>query len=289
MNLFRRSLDEQHHEWPDRMGADRRRVQTLGHLARSGPIKFLEDSMSSRKTVLGVLGSLFAIAAIGLLIAGTVVIWTTGRHRNAEGFITTSTSDVSTDSYALTSTQLDLSAIRNDWLPASWLATIQVTASPRGDAPMFVGIGPADDVAVYLDEVAHDEFTRIADGDVTYLRHAGDAPPAIPSEQGFWVADAEGNGSQSLTWDIEPGQWTVLIMNANATPDVAVGFSTGARTPWLLVGIAILLGGGLFCAAVSAVMLFFAFKRPAIVIPGGAERVAPPLATVPTGSKHDPD
>ena len=41
--------------------------------------------MSSRKTVLGIFGSLFALAAIGLLVAGSVVIWTTGTHRTAEG------------------------------------------------------------------------------------------------------------------------------------------------------------------------------------------------------------
>jgi hypothetical protein len=253
--------------------------------------------MSSRKTVLGVFGSLFALAAIGLLVAGGVVIWATGTHRTAEGFITSSTSDVSTDSYALTSTQLDLGAIRNDWLPASWLATVQVTASPRGDLPVFVGIGPADDVADYLDDVAHDEITRISDGwwsvgavgDVTYQRHEGAAMPELPSDQELWVASNEGLGSQTLVWDIEPGQWTVLIMNADATPDVAVDVSAGARTPWLALAIAILLIGGLFCAAVGAVMLIFAFRRPAIVSREGAERVVPPMVTVPTGSEHDSD
>ena len=245
--------------------------------------------MSTRKTVLGVFGSLFALAAIGLLVAGGVVIWTTGTHRTAEGFITTSTGDMSTDSYALTSTQLDLGAIRNDWLPASWLATIQVTASPRGDLPVFVGIGPADDVADYLDDVAHDEITRISDGDVTYLRHEGAAMPELPSDQELWVASSEGLGSQTLVWDIEPGQWTVLIMNADATADIAVDVSAGARTPWLSFAIVILLIGGLICAAVGAVMLVFAFRRPAIVGPEGAERVVPPMATVPTGSEHDSD
>jgi hypothetical protein len=245
--------------------------------------------MSTRKTVLGVFGSLFALAAIGLLVAGSVVIWTTGTHRTAEGFITTSTGDMSTDSYALTSTQLDLGAIRNDWLPASWLATIQVTASPRGDLPVFVGIGPADNVADYLDDVAHDEITRISDGDVTYLRHEGSAMPDLPSDQELWVASSEGLGPQTLVWDIEPGQWTVLIMNADATPDVAVDVSAGARTPWLAFAIVMLLIGGVFCAAVGAVMLVFAFRRPAIVSPEGAERFVPPMATVPTGSEHDSD
>jgi hypothetical protein len=78
-------------------------------------------------------------------------------------------------------------------------------------------------------------------------------------------------------------------MNADATPDVAVDVSAGARTPWLALAIAILLIGGLFCAAVGAVMLIFAFRRPAIVSREGAERVVPPMVTVPTGSEHDSD
>jgi hypothetical protein len=78
-------------------------------------------------------------------------------------------------------------------------------------------------------------------------------------------------------------------MNADATPDVAVDVSAGARTPWLAFAIVILFIGGLFCAAVGAIMLVFAFRRPAIVSPEGAQRVVPPMATVPTGSEHDSD
>jgi hypothetical protein len=221
--------------------------------------------MSSRKTVLAVVGSLFALVALGLLIAGAVVISAPATHRTSEGFIVSAATDVSTDGYALTSSQLDLGSIRNDWLPVNLLATIQVTASSRGDAPVFVGIGPTEDVADYLEGVPHDEITRVTDHDVTYLSHEGEAAPALPSEQELWIASSEGTGSQSLVWDIEPGQWTVLIMNADASPDVAVDLSAGARTPWLGVAIAILFIGGLFCAAVGAVVLFFAFRRPPTV------------------------
>jgi hypothetical protein len=243
--------------------------------------------MSTRKTVLGILGSLIALFAIGLLVAGGAVVWATGTHRAADGFITSSTTEVSTESYALTSTHLDLGAVRNDWLPASWLATIQVTASSRGDAPLFIGIGSSDDVAEYLDDVAHDEITRISDGDVTYLRHEGAGVTAIPLEQAFWVASSQGLGPQNLVWDIEPGQWTVLIMNADATPNVAVAASAGARTPWLAVAIVILFLGGLLGAAVGALILFLAFKRPATVTADGPTPAAQPMATVPMRSEHD--
>jgi hypothetical protein len=243
--------------------------------------------MSSGKIVLGVFGALLAMFGIGLLVAGAALLWATGTQRTSDGFISSSTAEASTDSYALTSSHLDLGAVRNDWFPAGWLATVQVTASRQDDAPVFVGIGPEDDVTGYLEDVAHDEVTRISDGEVTYRSHEGNALPAMPAEQEFWVASAEGSGSQSLTWDIEAGQWTVLIMNADASPEMAVDVSAGAKTPWLTVAIVILLVGGFFCGGVGAVMLVFAFKRPASVATERAPEVTPVVATDATESEHD--
>jgi hypothetical protein len=243
--------------------------------------------MSSGKIVLGVFGALLAMFAIGLLVAGGALLWATGTQRTSDGFISSSTTEASTDSYALTSTHLDLGAVRNDWFPAGWLATVQVSASPQDDAPVFVAIGPADDVTGYLENVAHDEVTRISDGEVTYRSHEGEATPALPAEQEFWVASAEGSGPQSLTWDIEPGQWTVLIMNADASPAVAVDLSAGVMTPWLTVAIVVLLIGGLFCGGVGALMLVFAFRRPASVATERAPEETPVVASVATESEHD--
>jgi hypothetical protein len=144
-------------------------------------------------------------------------------------------------------------------------------------------------VADYLEGVSHDEITRISDDDVTYLRHEGDDVPALPSDQELWVTSSEGSGSQSLVWDIEPGQWTVLVMNADASPDVEVDVSAGARTPWLTVAIAILLVGGLLCAAVGSVMLVFAFKRPTTGHVDGTVPAAAQMVSVPAGSEDDTD
>jgi hypothetical protein len=57
-----------------------------------------------------------------------------------------------------------------------------------------------------------------SDDDPTYLPREGQNAPGLPSEQDFWAASAEGTGRQSVLWDVEEGQWTVLIMNADATP-----------------------------------------------------------------------
>jgi len=243
--------------------------------------------MSSKKTGLGVLGSLLALLATGLLIGAGALLWFSGTHRTADGFYTTATVETSTDTYALTSTQLDLGAIRNDWLPADWLATIQVNATPTGDVPVFIGIGPESELRAYLDGVAHAEVTRISDREVTYQAREGEAPPALPSEQEFWAASTEGIGSQSLIWDIEPGQWTMLIMNADAAPDVSVALSAGARTPWLMIVTVGLLIAGLVCAGVAVFIVVLALRSSPAAASEGEAPASPKVPTVPIGGESD--
>ena len=243
--------------------------------------------MRSGKVVLGVVGSVLALFGIALLVAGGVLLVVFGTQRDPDGFFTSDAADVSTDSYALTSTQMDLGGLRNDWFPASWLATIQLEASPESEAPVFVGIGPREDVSDYLQDVAHDEVIEISNSEATYRSRDGEAQPGLPSGQEFWTASTEGPGSQSLVWDIEPGQWTIVIMNADASPGLAADVSAGARSPWFTVGIGVLLIGGFLSAGVGAIVLIFAFRRPRAV---AAEMTSPPpqpVGTVSTGAEDD--
>ena len=64
--------------------------------------------MSSRKTVLVVTGSLFALVAMGLLIAGGVLTGISETRSDPDGYWTSPTFELSTDTHALTSEQLDL-------------------------------------------------------------------------------------------------------------------------------------------------------------------------------------
>jgi len=243
--------------------------------------------MRSGKAVLGVVGSVLALFGIGLLVAGGVLLAVFGTQRDTDGFLTSETTNVSTDSYALTSTQIDLGGLRNDWLPASWLATIEIEASSEGEAPVFVGIGAREDVADYLADVAHDEVTDISNREVTYRSHDGEAQPTAPSDQELWAASAEGPGSQSLVWDIAPGQWTIVIMNADASPDIAAEVSAGASSPWFGIGIAVMLIGGFLSSGLGAIMLVFAFRRPRDVAAGTAPPAPQPVAAATTGAEDD--
>ncbi|HUP16412.1 MAG TPA: hypothetical protein VM848_10250 [Acidimicrobiia bacterium] len=236
------------------------------------------------KLMLGLLGGVLALVAIALLVGGGALVWAMGTHQSSDGFLISTTEEVATGSYALTSSQLDLGALRTEWVPTNWLATIQVNAAPTGDPPVFVGIGPESDVRAYLEDVAHAEVTKFSEREVTYRHNEGDAVPASPSGQDFWVVSNEGSGS--ISWDIEPGDWRMVIMNADATPEVAVDVSLGVKTPWLAVLMVGLLVVGVGLAALAAVMMFFGFRVPR----AAAAEVAPSVASTVgagSGSMHD--
>ena len=59
---------------------------------------------------------------------------------------------------------------------------------------MFAGIGPSADVAAYLEGVSHDQIRdfELSPDRVLYRRLPGEATPAPPAEQSFWVAAGDG-------------------------------------------------------------------------------------------------
>ncbi|HUU61005.1 MAG TPA: DUF4389 domain-containing protein, partial [Acidimicrobiia bacterium] len=114
-------------------------------------------------------------------------------------------------------------------------------------------------------------------------RHEGGTPAGPPGEQGFWVASTEGPGSQSVTWDVERGSWSVVVMNATAGSGVAVDFEAGARIGLLLaIGLGLLFGG-LVLGALAAALIVWATRKERE--PAEAAEQAPlPLAGMREGS-----
>ena len=238
--------------------------------------------MKTSKVLAAVVGSVVALLAIALIAGAAGLMWAYGTQRDDAGFFVSPEVTLSTDSYALVSADIDLGAQPGDWLPAGRLAEIvvEVTSSPESD--VFVGVGPEADVRTYLRSVAQDEVVEIgpSPGDVTYRRSDGGAATTPPGEQGFWVASTHGPGSQSLTWELESGEWNVVIMNSDAGAGVEVEAAAGAHTE-LLIPVAIgMLVGGLFFGVVAAVVLVFAIRRDGQAAVG----TSPPAAVGAYGS-----
>ena len=212
--------------------------------------------MSKARITIVIIGTLIGLFAIGLVIGGGGLLWANETQRDSSGFFTTDEFTLATGSYAVTSADIDLGARPGDWFPSGRLATVRLDIDPTEGQPVFVGIGPSDAVATYLDGVAVSEVSRVrADGTVVYRNVSGTATPAAPLEQTFWVTSASGEGTQTVTWDLEQGDWSVVVMNADASQGVTVETTAAADTDLLVWVAAGLIAVGLMIAVVATVMV----------------------------------
>jgi hypothetical protein len=197
-------------------------------------------------TTLVVIGFLTAISgAVLLALFNTGSAVSSGQH------------SVSTPTSALV-TDLDMISTVTHAGPIITTPVLHLTASGTAGTPVFVGIGPSDRVAKYLDGVAVDHvrdldlspFSLITD------RQAGDAPATPPAAQDFWVAAAQSSSVTDLTWQIRDGSYAVVIMNADGSVEVASMVEVGVSLPgstalWLavlFVGVGFVVVGGIVIA-----------------------------------------
>jgi hypothetical protein len=217
--------------------------------------------MRPSRVILIIVGSLVALMGLGVLAGGAVLGWALGTQRDDDGFFTTSEYRLSTDTYALTSDEIHLgSPGPDDWWADRELATGRVVADGAESDEVFVGIGPEADVEAYLAGVPHDVVTDLDDApfdvDVRTENASGSSVPAPPGDQRFWVASSTGPATQTVTWDLEPGRWAIVVMNADASPDVVADVELGGKIDGL-VALAIVLGvvGGLMAAGGAAMIV----------------------------------
>jgi hypothetical protein len=216
--------------------------------------------MSAGKIAAIIVGALIGLTGIGLLIGSAGLLWANETQRDPDGFFTTDDFELSTESFALTSAEIDLGADPSDWFP-SGLATVRLEATPPGGGEVFIGIGPEEAVDSYLENVARSEVRTVTGDDASYRNIDGDQSPAVPTDQGLWTVSAAGPGTQTIEWELESGRWALVVMNADASPGVTVDAAAGADTD-LLVPIALgLLGTGLIMLIVSIVLIVAGVRK----------------------------
>lgn len=216
---------------------------------------------------------LFIVAAV--LLAATVVLgWLYGTHRSSDGYVTGQAATLTTDGYAIASTNVDMGALPDEWIPSNLLGTFRVEAESDGATALFIGVGPSDEVATYLEDVKYTEVTDVeafgaevirigSDERVSHIEHEGSTTPEPPASLGFWTASAEGESLQKLDWEPESGAWTLVIMNSDGSSGVEIATSVGVNTPWIVIGL-VILGLLTLLTAISAVILaVLASRRPA--------------------------
>jgi hypothetical protein len=203
-----------------------------------------EDATVKRGLKLG-FGIPMVLVGLFMTLGGVALLVLVG----TDGTFTLPSQAATTSANALVLETLDLGA--NLPSSGSFSATVGVTISGR-DGDVFVGIGPASDVARYLRGVRTDRIVQVnwPGGMRTEPDQGGHRTPPPPDAQPFWVAQAKG-ATANLTWIVAPGDWTLVIMNANGSANVDVTASGSLRLPalgpvgviLLGVGLAILIGG----------------------------------------------
>ena len=192
------------------------------------------------------LGSASALATAGLLSR-------IDEDRRVGDYLLTDRTSLGTDSHALAVEEIDLNGLSGDWI---FGRTRLRAMSSDPEAQVFIGIARKDDAKDYLRNTAYATVSDIDDRVANYVEHSGAAPTSTPASADIWVAQSSGTGTQSLTWTPKGGDWTAIIMNADATAGVDVKADVGATVPvfeaitcalWI-VGAILALGGALLVA-----------------------------------------
>lgn len=187
-----------------------------------------------------VLGSLLVVGAFGLASGGAALVAADQMARDADGFLTSPQDRLASDGFAITSEDAHLHTDGTlERLPDAVIGDVRLNLEQAGGTELFVGIAPAADVRAYLADVQHDKLVEVRDGDPVYRSSTGGAPATPPTEQTFWVAEATGNDPE-LTWTLEEGDWTAVVMNADGSAAIAADVSAGAEVPVLATVIAVL-------------------------------------------------
>ncbi len=203
--------------------------------------------MSAGKIALLVFGAIIMLVSLALIAGGGTLVWLDKAHSDSEGFLTTDTIHLERASYAITTKPAEID-IESGWLADEHdIGTIKVQGSSEDSSKqIFIGIADEDDVQAYLHGVNYDEI-RDFEMDpfrMEYTNHPGSYAPAAPTSQTFWVISEYGPGIQTLEWELETGNWVLVLMNSDGSAGVDVRGSVGIDVPWLFwVGVGLIVGG----------------------------------------------
>jgi hypothetical protein len=195
-----------------------------------------------------IVGLLAIMPGLGMLAGGTTLA--IANSTADDGYFDVTLDRLDTNGVAIATIDLwDEAGDGEDWpWVLDWLdvdVRLRVDGVDRTD-DVFVGIARTDDVERYLVDAPYAELFDFEDRSPVYRRIDGAAEVAAPAEQAFWTVSTDGSGEQQLDWEVRNGRWSVVVMNADASPgvtaDVEVGVHSDAVVP---IAVTLIVVGGL--------------------------------------------
>jgi hypothetical protein len=209
-------------------------------------------------------GGALALVSLGFFAAGAAALWADGQ-KDDQGYVSTRTERFGTRTAAMRTENLDVDLGGTGTVLGSDLyGKVRLRVTPRAGEDLFVGIARTPDVTDYLRGTAHATVTDL-DYDpfhADYATTGGARRAAPPATQRIWAAQAHGRGTQTLTWDVADGDWSVVVMNADGSPGVEAGVRAGANLPFLDEVAWGAIGTGAVLLLASVALLYAGTRSP---------------------------
>jgi hypothetical protein len=213
-----------------------------------------------------VAGGTAALLAIGFIAAGALLLWGDSK-KDDQGYLSTGKDPYAASTYALASENLDIDLDGAGWImDRDDLGKVRLQVESSAGKPVFVGIARTSDVSDYLRGIS---YTEVTDVDYSPFHasyrdrdHGGDRRPALPADQDFWAASAHGSGTQTVAWDIEDGEWSIVVMNADGSRGVDTDIRAGAKVPFLGTLGWVSLGGALVLLITAGTLVYLGLRTP---------------------------
>jgi hypothetical protein len=207
-----------------------------------------------------------ALLAVGFIAAGALLLWGDSK-KDSEGYLSTGKDRYAASTYALASDNLDIDLDGAGWIvDRDDLGKVRLKVQSSAGKPVFVGIARTSDVSDYLRGTA---YTAVTDVDyspfhASYRDHdrSGVRPPALPADQDFWAAAAHGPGTQTVAWDLQDGDWSIVVMNADGSRGVDTDITAGAKVPFLGTLGWVSFGGALVLLIAAGTLVYLGVRTP---------------------------
>lgn len=214
-----------------------------------------------------VAGALALLPGLGLVTGGTALAIAQAAATD-DGYFTFTPDRVASDGVAVITDDewLDGDDDGGPWVLDFLDVEVRLRAEgARTSDEVFVGIAHTDDVEEYLSGTPHSVVEDIDGHDIRYRQQPGDGTVVDPDDVAIWVASASGAGEQELAWDVRGGQWSVVVMNADGSPELAADVEIGARSDAVTpIAITLIVFGAVtVLTAVGLIVVGVRGRRPA--------------------------